>query len=234
MKTSDSVTKIAAALIKVQKSITFAQTDSNNPFFKSKYADLPTVIDAVKPQLNDNDIVYIQTPSPSEPGTLALTTRLLHSSGEWLEDTAIVPLPKADPQGYGSAMTYARRYSLAAITGLYQDDDDGNAASINGKGAVAMPKAKIKAEVDPGDDYAEEAGEAPENETGDAPAPVKTNEGKITKKQQGLIFVKLRNAGIGEDEFKAYLLEKFSLQHTADLGWKDMKTVLTWIEAYHP
>lgn len=79
--------------------------------------------------LNNAGIVFLQTPSPSEDGTLALTTRLIHESGEWIEDTATCPLPKRDPQGFGSAMTYLRRYSLAAITGLYQDDDDGNAAS---------------------------------------------------------------------------------------------------------
>jgi hypothetical protein len=129
MKTSESISKITAALLKAQKAITFAAKDATNPHFKSKYADLPTVIDAVKPALNDNGIVFLQTPTPSEPGTLALTTRLLHESGEWIEDTAITPLQKSDPQGYGSAITYLRRYSLASAVGLYQDDDDGNAAS---------------------------------------------------------------------------------------------------------
>lgn len=128
MKTSESVTKISAALLKAQRAITFAAKDATNPHFKNKYADLPAVIDAIKPALNDSGIMFMQTPSPSDSGSLALTTRLLHESGEWIEDTATVPLPKNDPQGYGSAMTYARRYSLAAMTGLYQDDDDGVAA----------------------------------------------------------------------------------------------------------
>lgn len=129
MKTSESISKIATALLQAQKAITFASKDSSNPFFKSKYADLPTVIDAVKPALNDAGIVFIQTASPSDSGTLALTTRLIHISGEWIEDIATSTLQKNDPQGYGSAMTYLRRYSLAAITGLYQDDDDGQLAS---------------------------------------------------------------------------------------------------------
>lgn len=129
MKSSETVSKIATALIQAQEQITFAVKDANNPFFKSKYADLPTVIDAVKPALNKAGIAFIQSATPSEPGTLSLTTRLLHSSGEWIEDTATAPLAKNDPQGYGSAITYLRRYSLAAMTGLYQDDDDGNAAS---------------------------------------------------------------------------------------------------------
>ena len=129
MKTSESISKIAPALVAAQQAITFASKDAKNPHFKSTYADLPAVIDAIKPSLNAQGIMFLQAPSPSEPGTLALTTRLVHESGEWIEDTATVPLPKNDPQGYGSAMTYARRYALAAITGLYQDDDDGNAAS---------------------------------------------------------------------------------------------------------
>lgn len=112
-----------------QKAITFASKDATNPHFKNKYADLPAVVDAVKPALNDSDIAFIQSASPSDDGKLHLTTRLIHTSGEWIEDTLVMPLPKQDPQGYGSAMTYARRYALAAITGLYQDDDDGNEGS---------------------------------------------------------------------------------------------------------
>ena len=129
MKTSDSITKIAPAILKAQKAITFAAKDATNPHYKSKYADLPSVIDAIKPALNLVGIAFLQTAGTSDPGILAMTTRLLHESGEWIEDTATCPLPKNDPQGYGSACTYLRRYSLAAIVGLYQDDDDGQAAS---------------------------------------------------------------------------------------------------------
>ena len=127
MKTSESITKIAPALLKAQAAIKFAVKGDENPFFKSKYAGLPTVILCVKDPLNLNGIAFLQTPTQSDPGALSLTTRLIHQSGEWIEDTATCPLPKADPQGYGSAMTYLRRYSLAAICGVYQDDDDGEA-----------------------------------------------------------------------------------------------------------
>jgi hypothetical protein len=129
VKTSETLSKISAALLQAQKRITFAAKDAKNPAFRSTYADLPSVIDAIKPALNEAGIVFVQTMSPSNDGFLAITTRLMHESGEWIEDTATMPLQKHDPQGYGSAVTYGRRYSLAAITGLYQDDDDGNAAS---------------------------------------------------------------------------------------------------------
>jgi len=130
MKTSESIKEIAIALVDSQTKIRFAIKDSTNPHFKSRYADLGSVIDAIKESLNLNGIAFIQTLTESSPGTLALTTRLIHKSGEWIEDTAICPLQKNDPQGYGSALTYLRRYSLASITGLYQDDDDGESTRM--------------------------------------------------------------------------------------------------------
>ncbi len=131
MKTSDSIKEISIALVDAQTKIRFAIKDSTNPHFKSRYADLGSVIDAIKESLNLNGIAFIQTPTESQNGTLALTTRLIHKSGEWIQDTATCPLQKNDPQGYGSALTYLRRYSLASITGLYQDDDDGEATRMN-------------------------------------------------------------------------------------------------------
>lgn len=129
MNTSESIAKIAPALLKAQKAITFAAKDSTNPHFRSKYADLPSVIDACKKPLNDNGIAFMQFLAPSDTGFIAIATRLQHESGEWIESVATCPLPKSDPQGYGSACTYVRRYSLASAVGLYQDDDDGQAAS---------------------------------------------------------------------------------------------------------
>ena len=128
MKTSLTLAKIAPALLAAQSEITWACKDSTNPHFKNRYADLQSVIEAIKPALNKHGVFFSQHPTPSDTGTLGLTTILLHSSGEWIEDTAIIPLPKNDPQGYGSAMTYGRRYGLAAICGLFQSDDDGEGA----------------------------------------------------------------------------------------------------------
>lgn len=157
MNTSESVSKIAPALLTAQRAIRFATKDAVNPHFKSKYADLPAVIDAIKPALNDAGIVFMQLPAPSDPGTLAISTRLMHESGEWIESTATAPLQKNDPQGYGSAITYLRRYSLAAAVGLYQDDDDGNAASQparTAKPTKAIPALASAAEDSPVDDEA--------------------------------------------------------------------------------
>jgi hypothetical protein len=129
MNTSESLTSFLPAFLEAQKQITFAIKDSVNPHLKSKYADLPSVIDAVKIALNSNGIVFMQSPGKTSDMHISLVTRLMHSSGEWIESELTMPIVKNDPQGFGSALTYGRRYSLAAITGLYQDDDDGQKAT---------------------------------------------------------------------------------------------------------
>lgn len=142
MNKSATITKFAAAFLKAQQAITFAEKKADNPFFKSKYADLPTVIAAIKPALNDNGITFLQLPSEGPAGSLTLTTTLLHESGEWIESTGSCPLGKQDPQAFGSAMTYFRRYALASVTGLFQDDDDAQLAT---HGPVHQPaKTELK------------------------------------------------------------------------------------------
>lgn len=134
--------KLAKALLAAQKSIESASKDSTNPHFKNNYASIESVIDAVKEPLNAQGIVFIQAPYPTTGDTLGLQTILIHESGESISGIAVVPLQKVDPQGYGSAMTYARRYSLAAITGLKTLDDDAEAAV--GRGHVSAAPASPK------------------------------------------------------------------------------------------
>lgn len=150
MKTSESIDKIAPALLAAQKEIGNATKNATNPHFRNNYADLGAVIEAVKEPLNKAGIAIIQSLSEGADG-LHLTTRLLHTSGQFIEDTAFTPLPKADPQGVGSATTYLRRYSLAAILCITQEDDDGNAA-MPAKPAPAKPQPKVEASKPAGDD----------------------------------------------------------------------------------
>jgi hypothetical protein len=127
---SDSVKEIAAALAKVQGSIKPALKDANNPFFKSRYADLASVWDSCREPLSTNKLAVTQLPAESEAGRVALTTMLIHGSGEWIASTCSIKLAKDDPQAAGSALTYLRRYMLSAIVGIVaDDDDDGNHAS---------------------------------------------------------------------------------------------------------
>jgi hypothetical protein len=104
--------------------------DSANPFFKSKYADLASVVEAIRAAFSANGLSYIQTVEPSEKDEVRVETTLLHLSGEWISCGVLsLPVSKVDAQGYGSALTYARRYSLSAAVGVAPEDDDGNAAS---------------------------------------------------------------------------------------------------------
>lgn len=136
--------KLALALLAVQQEIGDVERSSENPYFESKYAKIEAVIDTIKPVLNKHGIAFFQFPStPKFEGNIALTTILLHAaSGESYSETAEVPLGKSDPQGYGSAITYTRRYSLVSIMGLKTVDDDGNASSGHSP-TVKRPTAAV-------------------------------------------------------------------------------------------
>ncbi len=129
---SSEVTELAKSLINVQRSLQPALKDRENPFVKSRYATLNSVMDACRETLLANGIWVTQYPVPADAGHLGLVTKLTHAeSGQWQSSLLVMPLPKADPQGYGSAITYARRYALSAMLGIVaEDDDDGEAASL--------------------------------------------------------------------------------------------------------
>ena len=120
---------IASALVKAQKAFGPALKTSTNPHFRSRYADLSACVEAVIDALNSAGIALIQTNHPHPEGVIVETV-FLHESGEQLNcGQLFVPASKHDPQGYGSALTYARRYSLMSACGIVPEDDDGNAAS---------------------------------------------------------------------------------------------------------
>ena len=138
MNKSESIAALAAALAKAQGQMKGAVKDSANPFFKSKYADLASVVDAIKVPFSTYGLSYIQTIEPSDKDEVRVETTLLHSSGEWISCGFLaLPVSKADAAGYGSALTYCRRYSLSAAVGVAPEDDDGQAAS------AAKPKVTM-------------------------------------------------------------------------------------------
>lgn len=128
MKTSETIEALAAALSKAQAQMTGAKKGSDNPFFKSKYSDLSEVTQAISKPFADNELSFVQG-AEFEDGRVAVTTRIMHSSGQWIEATTCLPPTKADAQGYGSAITYAKRYGLQALAGVPSVDDDGNDAA---------------------------------------------------------------------------------------------------------
>lgn len=137
MNQSESIAKLAAALSKAQGALNGAKKDSDNPFFKSKYADLESVWHACRQPLADNELSVIQTTDFVEGKPLLITT-LAHSSGEWIRSITPLFMTKFDSHTMGSALTYARRYALAAMVGVVQTDDDGNEASKPGAAKVSI------------------------------------------------------------------------------------------------
>jgi len=131
---SESIGTIAKALLAAQKEIGKVSKDGYNPHFKSKYADLTAIVEAIKKPLNDNDICFLQCVDMPDGATVNelpfIETVLLHESGEWVASrTPVYCMKPNNPQALGSGISYAKRYALQAIMGLPTEDDDGNSAS---------------------------------------------------------------------------------------------------------
>jgi hypothetical protein len=127
---SEQISDLAKALNAAQSKLKPALKDSTNPHFRSKYAGLQSVWEAARPALTANGLSVAQTFGETSGEVVTIVTTLLHTSGQWMRSTLTLKPTKADPQGMGSAITYGRRYGLAAILGIVADeDDDGNGAS---------------------------------------------------------------------------------------------------------
>jgi hypothetical protein len=129
MNKSESIKELATAYALAQKEIEGAAKDKVNPAFRSKYADLGSVVDAIKPALSSHGLSFLQSSHDAE-NAAKVETILLHASGEWMSLGCVsVPVTKFDAHGFGSALTYARRYGLLTAFGVAPEDDDGNAAT---------------------------------------------------------------------------------------------------------
>ncbi len=162
MEMSDNIADLAAALAKAQADLEGAAKKSNNPAFRSKYADLGAVWDAWQEVGPKNGLSVVQFPTDMpDQKMVGMTTMLLHTSGQWMRGVFSLPAGKQDAHGYGSACTYLRRFSLASVVGVCPVDDDGNAA------AKVAPR------------------QAPANETAQADAPAQAPNGraKMTAEQ---------------------------------------------------
>jgi len=128
MKKSESIKELASALKDFQAEVKNPKNVANNPFFNSKYAPLDEVINTVKEPLSKHGLSYIQMPNSEDGALVAITTMLLHESGEWIESEPLkLKSDKPTAQGSGSSITYARRYQISAMIGIAsEDEDDGN------------------------------------------------------------------------------------------------------------
>jgi hypothetical protein len=141
MHHSEQIGELAKALASARRKFKVIKKDQSNPFYKSKYADLSAIIEATETALSENGIAVVQSPRfDGDKQTVTVNTMLIHESGQWMSDDLALPVTKPDPQGAGSAITYARRYAYGSFLNVAAEvDDDANAAS--GKDLKqAMPK----------------------------------------------------------------------------------------------
>lgn len=194
---SEQINEIAAALAKAQAIIQPASKDKTNPHFKSKYADLASCWDACREAITSNGMSVVQTMAMRDK-EIVLVTTLMHTSGQWIASEVPIIASKQDAQGYGSAITYFRRYSLCAMVGVAPEDDDGKAASQ----PYVKPAQQTRS-------YNAVADYDLPSETLLAPAPV----AKISKDQVAML-----NELIGEDmELGERIMEAYKLESLADL-----------------
>ena len=152
MKSSESITNLAAAFVKAQAEMSGAKKSAKNPFFKSNYANLEELIYCVREPFANHGLGFMQFPIAGE-GSAGVETIILHESGEWISGDFLLDCVKSDPQGMGSAITYARRYGLQSAAGIPSEDDDGEGAmkrkpQMDKAGAVGLlTSAKNKAEL---------------------------------------------------------------------------------------
>lgn len=177
MNKSNEIKNLANALLTFHKEMGVIKKEDTNPFFKSKYASLSTILTAIKEPLQKAGLSFTQFPD----GEFGLTTILIHGeSGEWMESTFSMKPAKQDPQGHGSALTYARRYALSAALGLnIDDDDDGNAAS--------NPTEVLDYKPDPIYDWGDPTQSAPQTAPIDPKAAQLCEQcGQVAKVKEGL------------------------------------------------
>lgn len=151
MKMSEQINELATALVVAQGLIQNPTKSVKNDFFKSKYADLAGVIDVVRPAFTEAGIAVIQAPSTGPDGEIAVTTTLVHTSGQWMSDQvsmAIDPSAKNPAQAAGSLITYLRRYSLSAFANCAAEDDDGNSLAGNVKAVQQKPVDNSVLDID--------------------------------------------------------------------------------------
>ena len=210
---SESTKEIATALSNFQGKMTAVKKDATNPFYKSKYATLDTIWDTIRKPLSENGLSVAQTMNLID-GKSVLETTLYHTSGEWISGTQLVNPVKDDPQGLGSAITYARRYSLSAILGLLSDDDDdANTATkqesnVEQKVIVAKPVSTV--------------GETPQKTEG------------ITVPQTKKIHATAKEKGLSVESARSYMQKTFKKSSTKELTKDEASTMIEFLEEIKP
>jgi hypothetical protein len=196
MNKSESITALTKALNMFQGKLTAVKKDAINPFFKSKYATLDTIWETIRKPLSENGLAITQTMGVQD-GKSVLETTLYHTSGEWISGTQLVNPVKDDPQSLGSAISYARRYSLSAILGIVSDeDDDANIATKPATKQESKPQKSVSPAVE---------------------TPQKSEVKLASEAQVKKIYASVKEKGITADQAKAYLKSTFNKLSTKEL-----------------
>src|SRR5690606_15403268 len=147
MKTSEDIKEITKALVAFHSEVGRITKDGTNPHLKNRYATIDQIIEEIRPVLASHGLFVMQLPSNSEAGEIQMVTRLYHVSGQWMESPSLkIKVERNNAQGIGSAITYARRYSLTSFLGLNTgEDDDGHAASGDHSGQAQQFRGKQQA-----------------------------------------------------------------------------------------
>ena len=212
MRTSEAIDKLSPALVAALSAMPEIDKTRVNPFFKSKYAGLPDIMDAVRPVMAENGLSVIQGGIATSDGTPGITTRLQHTSGQWIESDMFATPAKNDPQGIGSAVTYLRRYGLCAMLSITPDeDDDGNSASGATKPPARAPAATRKPVAMP------------------TAKPAASKPNAITAEQRKLLFATATEVGFTKDGLKAFL-ETLGITSTKDILSSELDAVLAEIK----
>jgi hypothetical protein len=223
---SESVKEIATALSSFQGKMTAVKKDSTNPFYKSKYASLDTIWETIRKPLLENGLSVAQT-MDVEDGNSVLETTLYHTSGEWISGTQLVNPVKNDPQGLGSAITYARRYSLSAILGLVSDDDDD-------ANTATKPETKPSETIlyhTSEDVNSVEVTPRPKPKT-TAPTPTKA-EG-ITVPQTKKIHATAKEKNLSPEAARSYMQKTFKKNSTKELTKDEASTMIEFLDEIKP
>jgi len=210
MNASEAINELATALAKAQASMGPAIKGAKNPHFRSSYADLSSVVEAIREPFTSNGLAWVQAPSlDADTGLVTVTTRIVHSSGQWVE-ASVSAMPgrggKADlsPQAVGSAVTYLRRYGLQAMAGVPSADDDGEAAM--GRGYRPQP--------------------APQRR---APAPAPAAQGRWSDTERARFCARLGELGLDYDAVAEFCQAK-GRPRPSVMGEDRRKQLLTYLE----
>lgn len=205
---SEQLSELFGSLAKARKGFHKVIKSSNNPFFKSKYADLAELLDATTDSLSDNGLAVMQFPVNGLDNRVAVVTRLCHESGQWAQGKLSMPISKADAQGIGSAITYGRRYSYGALLNIAsEEDDDGNAAG-----------GKRTKDVE--DNLASHSDAFDQRADGEAP---------LAPFQQDGLRQLCKTHGRTDEQLIAYMKTKFGVDRIEKVLRRDFETLKKWV-----